>query len=53
MIRSANPREINEAFEHMRQALGRPMTWEEIQSLDAALAEKKERGADINTVVKP
>lgn len=43
MIRSATPKEINEAFERTRAQLGRTMTWEEIQTLDASLARQIER----------
>jgi len=41
--RKATPEEINQAFEAERKRLGRPMTFEEIQALDAALAQVIER----------
>lgn len=43
MIRAATPKEINEAFEKTRAQLGRTLTWEEIQALDANLARAIER----------
>jgi hypothetical protein len=43
MIRAATPKEINEAFTAARERLGRVMTWEEIQALDASLARPIER----------
>ena len=44
-VRSATSKEINAAFEKARKSLDRPMTWQEIQAMDTALAEKKERGS--------
>lgn len=43
MKRAATPAEINTAFEEARRRIGRPMTWEEIQALDAELARVLER----------
>lgn len=42
--RVATPEEINEAFEKKRKELGRPMTYGEVQALDAELAQVIERG---------
>lgn len=43
MKRRATMVEINRAFEAYRKAIGRPMTFEEIQELDAELAKLAER----------
>lgn len=42
-IRKATPAEINTAFEAYREQAGRPLTFEEVQKLDADLAREIER----------
>lgn len=46
-VRAATPKEINEAFERQREKLGRAMTSEEVQVLDAKLAELTERDLQV------
>lgn len=48
-VRKATPAEINRVFEEARRRIGRTLTWEEVQGLDAELAREIERDHTVRT----